>query len=99
MAVKKIIWSDLAKIELANALEFYLLQNGSPTYSNKILDEVEDLMRLLSQNEFIGRLTRNKFTRTIPVKHYAVFYEVNGDRIEIVSFWDGRQDPQIRKVK
>jgi plasmid stabilization system protein ParE len=73
MAFKEIVWSELAKMELANILEFYLLRNGSATYSFNILNEVEEIMQTLSQNEMIGRLTSNKFTRTIPMKYYAIF--------------------------
>jgi plasmid stabilization system protein ParE len=99
MAFKEIVWSELAKMELANILEFYLLRNGNATYSFNILNEVEEIMQTLSQNEMIGRLTSNKFTRTIPMKYYAIFYEINGHIIEIVSFWDNRQDPDNSKVR
>jgi len=99
MAVKEIVWSELAKMELANTLEFYLLRNGNANYSLNLLNEVEELMHTLSQNELIGRLTSNKFTRTVPMKYYAVFYEINENRIEIISFWDNRQNPDRNKVK
>jgi len=99
MAYKEIVWSTLARNELNNALEFYFLRNGSATYSLKLLNEVEELTLLLSQNEFIGRLTRNKFTRVISMKYYVIFYEINHLNIEIVSFWDNRQEPDKRKVK
>jgi uncharacterized membrane protein YfcA len=45
---KEIIWSKLAKLQLANVLEFYV--------------------------------------------------QINGNRIEIVSFWDNRQDIENRKI-
>lgn len=99
MAVKEIVWSKLAQTELTNVLEFYVERNGSAKYSLKLLDEVEDLMATLMVNENLGRLTSNKFTRIIPMKYYSIFYEVNRNRIEIVSFWDSRQDPNKRKVK
>jgi len=99
MANKKIVWSELAKLELAATLEFYLLQNGTPDYSIKLLNEIEDLLVTLSKSEFIGRLTSNKTTRIVSMKIYSIFYEINNDQIEIVSFWDDRQNPNNRKVK
>lgn len=99
MAKKEIVWSDLAKLELSNVLEFYVLRNENSDYSLKILEEVEDLLETLSNNEFIGRLTSNKTTRVIPMKIYLLFYEINNDRIEIISFWDNRQSEEKRKVK
>ncbi|MBZ9628005.1 type II toxin-antitoxin system RelE/ParE family toxin [Psychroflexus sp. CAK57W] len=67
-------------------------RNRSVTYSLKLLDETEDLMNTLSKNEFIGRLTSNKITRVISMKAYLIFYEIRNDTIEIVSFWDNRQN-------
>ena len=96
---KEIIWSDLAKMELANILDFYVQQNGNADYSLKLLDQIEDLISTLSESELIGRLTTNKITRVFPLDVYQLFYEVNGDRIEIVSFWDNRQDIERRKIK
>lgn len=99
MAKKEIIWSELAKLEFSNVLEFYVVTNENSDYSLKILDEVEDLLETLSTNEFIGRLTSNKITRVIPMKVYMIFYEINNNRIEIISFWDNRQSVKKRKVK
>ena len=99
MVKKEIIWSELAKIEFSNVLEFYVLRNGNSDYSLKILEEVEDLLETLSTNEFIGRLSSNKVTRVIPMKVYLIFYEIKADQIEILSFWDNRQNIEKRKIK
>jgi toxin YoeB len=99
MAKKEIVWSSLAKLQLQNVLEYYFNKNESSTYSLKLLSEVEDLLNTLSNSELIGRLTSNKITRVISMKAYLIFYEINGNQIEIVSFWDNRQDIKNRKVK
>ena len=92
MAKKEIIWSKRANSELINILQFYNKRNGNTNYSLKLIDEIEDILNTLSQNEYIGRLTSNKKTRVIVMKVYLIFYEINDDRIEILSFWDNRQD-------
>ena len=99
MAPKEIVWSPLAKLQLENVLKFYVQRNGNSNYSLKIVKEVQDLLETLSKAERIGRLTSNKFTRVISMKVYLLFYELNGNRIEIVSFWDNRQDIENRKIK
>jgi plasmid stabilization system protein ParE len=99
MAKREIVWSNLAKLELQNTIEFYFERNGNANYSLQLLDEIEDLTNTLSKNHFIGRLCKNKFTRVIPMKTYLIFYEVNLKRIEIVSFWNSLQNPENRKVK
>lgn len=97
MAQKSIIWSDIAKKELQEILKFYTERNGSPTYSLKLVSEIEDVLNTLSKSNFIGRLTSNKTTRVVPMQVYLIFYEVNDNRIEILSFWDNRQDEIKRK--
>ncbi|WP_349293584.1 type II toxin-antitoxin system RelE/ParE family toxin [Flavobacterium aquiphilum] len=89
----------MAKLQFATVLEYYVERDGNPNYSLKLLKEVEDLLNTLSNSELIRRLTSNKFTRVIPMKVYLIFYEINEDRIEIVSFWDNRQDVEHRKIK
>lgn len=63
------------------------------------MEEVEELLEILTENEAIGRLTSNKITRVIPMKVYLIFYEINNEIIEIVSFWDNRQNFENRKIK
>jgi len=94
MARKEIIWSSRATSEFKEILEFFIQRNGNPNYSLKLLSEIQNITNILSQNEFIGRLTSNKVTRVIPMKVYLIFYEVHDTRIEIVSFWDNRQNPE-----
>ena len=99
MAQKEIIWSDFAKLQFSNVLEFYFLRNGNANYSLKLVDEVEDLLDTLSKSEFIGRLTSNKVTRVIVIDVYLIYYEINNQDIEVISFWDNRQDSKNSKVK
>lgn len=96
MAEKEIIWSTRATVELRENLSFFNERNGSVLYSEKLLKEVENLMKMLSKNELIGRLCSNKKTRVIVKKVYLIFYEVQDDRIEILSFWNNLQDPKKR---
>jgi toxin YoeB len=98
MAQKEIIWSNLAKLQFSNVLEFYVFRNGNANYSLKLVDEVEDLLETLSKSELIGRLTSNKITRVVVMKVYLIYYEINRNQIEIISFWDNRQSTENKKV-
>lgn len=97
MAKKEIVWSSRANLELRNILDYFNARNGNTNYSLKLVDEIDDLLNTLSQSEFIGRLTSNKKTRVVVMKVYLIFYEINRDRIEILSFWDNRQG-EIKKI-
>ena len=96
---KKIVWSNLAQLELATILEFYIQQNGNEIYSTKLLEKIDNLLVTISQNEFIGRLSKNKITRVFPMDVFLIFYEITDDRIEIISFWDNRQNEHKCKVQ
>lgn len=96
MAKKQVIWSKRANAELVNVLEFYNERNGNSKYSLKILVEVEDLLKALSENELMGRLTSDRRSRVIVMEVYLIFYEINDNKIEILSFWDNRQDNKKR---
>lgn len=52
MAKKKIIWSNNAKEEFRNVLEFYTERNGSSTYSLKIIKQTEELLNILKADRF-----------------------------------------------
>ncbi|MAN25854.1 MULTISPECIES: type II toxin-antitoxin system RelE/ParE family toxin [Mesonia] len=98
MASKQIIWTNNAKTEFYQILEFYIERNQSPIYSQKLLLEVEDLISTLENNEFIGRLTSDKSVRVFPIKHFLLFYSIQNEIIYILSFWDNRQD-ENKKLK
>ncbi len=92
MVSKRIIWSSRANYELKEILNFYNKRNGNSNYSKKSLDEVESNLKSLSKNEYLGRLTTNKKTRVLVLKVFFIFYEFKNNQINILSFWDNRQD-------
>lgn len=96
MAKKEIIWSTNALNELRETLDFYNKRNGNTNYSIKLLDEIETTLDLLSNNEMIGRQTIDKGSRVLVKKVYLIFYELQNEKIEILSFWDNRQNPDDR---
>lgn len=99
MAKKEIIWSRRAKEEFQEVLDFYLRRNGTPTYSLRLLQETEQLIDILKENNFLGRLSNNKVTRVIVKDAFLIFYEIQENKIDIVSYWDNRQNPDKRLDK
>ncbi len=98
MAGRRIIWSVNANREFIEILDFFNTRNGSTKYSLKLLTEVKDVLNTLSKSPFIGRLTVNQKIRVLVFKQYLIFYEININNIEIVSFWDNRQDGNNRII-
>ncbi|CAG5078011.1 type II toxin-antitoxin system RelE/ParE family toxin [Parvicella tangerina] len=100
MATRKVVWSPRASKELKAILEFYILRNGNKRYSKKVLNSVEKLMTTIASNNHIGRPTSNDRTRVVTHDVFLIFYEISEDEINILSFWDNRQNPDnsITKV-
>lgn len=96
MAKRTIIWSTQAESELESVLDFYNSRNGNSKYSLKLLSQIKQITNILSENEFIGRLSENKRTRVIVISVYLIFYDIVESEIHILSFWDNRQNPKSR---
>ena len=96
MAQKQIIWSKKSEFEFRSILEFYNQRNGNSNYSLKIVDATEKLLKLIQQNNYLGKLSNNKKTRVINLEVFLIFYDIADKQISIVSFWDNRQNPQNR---
>lgn len=96
MAERKIIWSARAESELLHVLEFYINRNGNTNYATKLLNKTEKIVSLLANFPELGHVTENKTTRVVVKGDYLIFYEVSELFIQIVSFWDGRQNPNKR---
>ena len=69
-------------------------KNKSNSYSKRLsLLLKERTNRLLTFPE-IGRKVVIEKTRVISIEHFSLFYEIDGDKIVIISFWDNRRDPK-----
>lgn len=94
MAGKKIIWSKRA--ELFKTLDYFTERNGNHLYALKLLNKFEQRLKRLSENELMGRPTSNQVTPILNIEVYLIFHEIGREDLEIVSFWDNRQDPDYR---
>ena len=99
MVKRKIIWSPRAKIDLFNILDFYFKRNGTKTYSIKLNTNLRKSIRLLETHPEIGVQTDIENIRNLIHGDYEVFYEIKIKSIEIITIWDGRQNPEKLKIK
>jgi toxin YoeB len=93
MVKRKIIWSSKAKSDLLNILDFFYIRNGSKTYSKKLNSKLRKAIRLLGKHPLIGIQSDVGNIRTLVEGDYAVFYQLAGETIRIITIWDTRQDP------
>jgi plasmid stabilization system protein ParE len=99
MVRRRIIWSDRAKFDLINILDFYNKRNGTKTYSKSLNANIRKTIRLLEFQSEIGAKTDVRKIRNLIIGNYAVFYEIKPQTIEIITIWDSRQNPENLKIK
>lgn len=94
MAFRKIKWSPVASKQLRNILRYWLNNNRSPTYPNKILDLIESQTKKITK--FPNLFPETSFTgiRISKAYNFSILYKVYDDYILIIAFWDNRQDPK-----
>ncbi|MCX6286183.1 MAG: type II toxin-antitoxin system RelE/ParE family toxin [Bacteroidetes bacterium] len=91
---KKVIWSDKARQDLLEFLDFYNRRNGNIRYSARLLKEILKDISLLSAQAFLGKQTDHENIRVLVVWEYLIFHENHADIIFIINVWDSRRKPE-----
>ncbi|MEI6884357.1 MAG: type II toxin-antitoxin system RelE/ParE family toxin [Bacteroidota bacterium] len=90
---KKVIWSDKAKQDLLEILDFYNQRNENIKYSSRLFKKILKDISLLSTHSFLGKQTNHENVRVLIILEYLIFYENNPDAIYVISIWDARRKP------
>jgi plasmid stabilization system protein ParE len=89
----KVEWSVEARLDLVDILEFYIKRNGNTTYSRKLYSGINKLIRLLSNNPYLGK-TDDPSIRALVNGDYQIIYEITDKMILIVMILDCRRDTE-----
>jgi plasmid stabilization system protein ParE len=96
--MKKVVWTP-ESVETYKSLVQYLSSEWGNTSAMKFLDEVERVIKLISINPTMYK--RSARYRNIRIgyltKQCALFYRVKSKEIELLLFWDNRQDSKKLK--
>jgi len=98
MAQKKVIWTDEAKEDRKQILQYWAKRNRSKVYSEKLFGEFKDGSKAIAKQPFIGKATDVEDVRYIMVRDYAITYHISENLIHILSVWDERRDPETRPI-
>ncbi len=89
----EILWSSHALKEL-EAVFNYLENNFTDKEINKLASEIEETIELIKQNPKLFREVEYRDTRKVVIlKFNNLYYRINKDTVEILSFFSNRQDP------
>ena len=91
---RRIVWSIRASTELKDIFEYWSNRNKSNTYNIKLNHRIQSFLHILKVFPELGKKTDVTGVRVHPIDNYLIFYEMADlDTILIISFWDGRQNP------
>ena len=91
----EIVWTDKALDSLKENLKFWDIHNETPSYSDKILAEINKLTSELSDNPlYLGRYNKEL---NLYVRPFLLYFELKNkegkDFIEIQFFKSSKQKP------
>lgn len=100
MAKRKIVWTPLATQQLKEIVLFWNRNNESNTYSKRILKATNTTAKTIAAFPHIGKQTDVTGIRVaIVLNNFSLFYRLIAKRVEVLLFWDNRQDPdELRKL-
>ena len=91
----KLIWSPKSKSEYANLLQYIEKLYGTDAALD-FLDQVERIVESISVFPYAFPISDKvpSFRKAVINRQTSLFYRVNNQAVEIVHFWDNRQDLQ-----
>ncbi|MAN59560.1 MAG: hypothetical protein CMC08_06960 [Flavobacteriaceae bacterium] len=90
----KILWTNHALSELENTIE-YLEENWTERELKNFSQELDHTIELISKNPELFQISKKKknIRRAVVARFNNLYYRLNEDSIEILSFFSNRQDP------
>jgi len=87
-----------AKKELEKTIK-YLEDNFSEKEIKKLVQKIENITELISQNsDLFPKSENNQIYKAVILKFNTLYYRIKNDNIEILSFFSNRQSPTKRKL-
>ncbi len=96
---KTVIWSDRAITEYKNTI-LYLFDKWSEKEALNLRKEVDhQILRITTHTgQFICVSKRRKIRKCIITKHNSLFFRETAKEIQIISFFDTRQNPSKLRI-
>ena len=90
---KQIKWTNQAKADRVNILDYFGKRNGSKSYSKKLnkvfISEIDNI----SRHPNLGRKSNSANVRVKVSGSYYIIYMIDKNSIFILRIWDTRQNP------
>ncbi|OYU83958.1 MAG: hypothetical protein CFE24_08845 [Flavobacterium sp. BFFFF2] len=96
----KILWTDLALKELEQTIQ-YLEEYWTEKELRNLAQNIEEKLMLISQNPNLFRTSvyKREIRQVVILKYNTLYYRVNNEQIEVISFFSNRQSPDKKKLR
>lgn len=95
--VLQVNWTDEAKSQFKEILDYWEERNSSSIYSEKLLNLVGQSIARLVEFPEIGRVTENERIRLKIIKDYFLYYSFDDENLTILGISDMRRGPDYTK--
>jgi len=95
--VLQVRWTDEAKFQFKEILNYWEARNDSSAYSEKLLNLINQSINRLLEYPEIGRKTDNEKIRLKIIKDYFLYYTFNDKHVFILGISDMRRNPKYLK--
>ena len=91
-------WTDHALSERNKTFE-YLEENFTQRELRSLSVEIEKVVKLIAQNPYLFPVSDiNDVRKAVVLRFNSLYYRVQNDSIEVLSFFSNRQNPKSRKL-
>jgi len=96
---KKVIWTPQAEITFEKVLT-YLGAHWSAREIEKFISATDKTIKLISKQPTLFRKSpKGNFHEALVTKHNLLIYKVKKESIDLITFWDTRQNPKRKRLK
>ena len=93
MTTYTVIWSPTARLSYYKVIE-YLIEKWTFNELEAFIDRTEEVITHICNNPLLYPYSvKGNAHKCVVVKQISLFYIVRDDIIELLVFWDNRQDP------
>ncbi|CAL65903.1 type II toxin-antitoxin system RelE/ParE family toxin [Christiangramia forsetii] len=95
----KILWTDHALYELQETIK-YLEEEWTEKELENFSEQLDHTIELISKNPELFQVSKKKknIRRAVIARFNTMYYRLNNENVEILSFFSNRQDPNKRKI-
>lgn len=96
----KLFWTPRADRELDEVIS-YLEENWTDKEIQNLALKLDDVLEIIANNPYVFQVSdlRLDVRRAVVAKYNSLYYRINNDSIEILSFYNNWKNPKKRKLK